>query len=330
MTVGATLRVGVIGVGDFGERHLRAYARQPGVTIVAVADKNAEHARAVAAHWGVQRWFADGAALIESCRPDGVSVVTPGFDHLEPTLAALDSGCAVLLEKPVAMSSGEVAIIEAAVEGSAAFVMPAHILRFTAPYIALHARVRAGAVGRLLGISSSRDRGRGHARLYADVHLALMTSIHDIDLAIWLSGSRALRVSAHERGREGDGPARLVWGQVEAVDGSVWSLRGSWLLPDSPPLADRLEIYGTEGAAVLALAPTVTILGSPIESVDHEVTPEAHSGAIDAEISHFLACIRKRAGSDIVTLAEAAHGINIAEALIASARAGGDPVEVGD
>lgn len=325
----APLRVGVIGVGDFGQRHLRAYAGQPDVTVVAVADKDSERARTVAARWGVQRWFVDPAALIESCRPDGVSVVTPGHDHQEPTLAALDGGCAVLLEKPIAMSSAEVATIETAVERSTTFVMPAHILRFAAPYVALHARVRDGAVGQLLGISASRDRSRSHARRYADVHLALMTAIHDIDLAIWFSGSRALRVSAYEQGREAQGPPLLVWGQVEAVDGTVWSIRGSWLLPDSSPLSDRLELYGTHGAAVLDLAPTVRILSSPIEAVDHELTPDAHRGAIDAEISHFCACIRNRAASDIVTLADAAHGVHIAEALIASAGARGRPVDVG-
>jgi len=325
--VTAPLRIGVIGVGRFGERHLSAYARQE-VEIVGVADRDKERARAVAERFGVDRWFADSAELIRDRRPDGVSVVTPGRHHLEPTLTALSHGCSVLLEKPVTTSSAEVAAIEAAAADSSAFVMPAHILRFAAPYVSLRARVGEGAVGRLLGIHSRRDRSRDHMQLFPDIHPALMTLIHDIDLALWISGAQALRVSAYQRGGEGDGAPALLWAHVEADDGSLWSLRTSWLLPLHTSLADRLEVYGSDGAVVLDLQPTVSVFGSSTEAVDHELTPDAHAGAIDAEISHFCSCIRRGTASDIVTLAEAAHGVRIAEAIISSAAAGGTQLDV--
>ena len=212
---------------------------------MAVADRDRERARSVAEHFGVDRWFGDGAELIAECRPDGVSVVTPAGHHLEPTLAALSYGCAVLLEKPVATSSIDVAVLEAAATDSSAFVMPAHILRFAAPCVSLRARVAEGALGRLLAIHSSRDRGRDHLQLYPDVHPALMTLIHDIDLALWISGAPALKVTAHERG---DGAPALVWAHVEAGDGSLWSLRTSWLLPGDASFTDRVQVYGSQGA----------------------------------------------------------------------------------
>ena len=299
------LRIGVIGVGRFGERHLSAYARQE-AEIVGVADRDRERARSVAERFGVPRWFMDGAELISECRPEGVSVVTPGRDHLEPTLTALSHSCSVLLEKPVATSSSEVQAIETAALDSSAFVMPAHILRFAAPYVSLKARVADGAIGRLLAIDSSRDRGRDHLLLYPDVHPALMTLIHDIDLALWISGSPALKVSAYQRG---DAPA-LVWAHIEAADGTLWSLRTSWLLPNQASFSDRLEVHGSDGAEVV------------------ELTPAAHTAALDAEIAHFCSCIRRGAASDRVTLTDAAHGIRIAEAIISSAAAGGVQVDV--
>jgi len=301
----APLRIGVIGVGRFGERHLSAYARQE-VDIVGVADRDRERARSVAERFGVPRWFGDGAELVAQCRPDGVSVVTPGRDHLEPTLTALSHGCSVLLEKPVATSSHQARAIETAAVESTAFVMPAHILRFAAPYASLKARVADGAIGRLLAIDSNRDRSRDHLQLYPDVHPALMTLIHDIDLALWISGAPALRVSAYQRG---DAPA-LVWAHVEAADGSLWSLRTSWLLPTDASFSDRLEVHGSDGAELL------------------ELTADTHAGALDAEVAHFCSCIRRGATSDLITLTEAAHGIRIAEAIISSAAAGGIQVDV--
>ncbi len=300
------VRIGVIGLGTFGQRHLSAYAREA-VEVVAVADRDRERARSVAERFGVDRWFGDGAELIAECRPDGVSVVTPAGHHLEPTLAALSHGCAVLLEKPVATSSVDVRVLEAAAADSSAFVMPAHIIRFATPCVALRARVAEGAVGRLLAIHSSRDRGRDHLELYPDVHPALMTLIHDIDLALWISGAPALKVTAHERG---DGAPALVWAHVEAGDGSLWSLRTSWLLPADASVADRVEVYGSDGAEVV------------------ELTPDSYDAALDAEIAHFCTCIRKAEASRVVTLAEAAHGIRVAEAVIVSADHGGSPVDV--
>ena len=90
----------------------------------------------------------------------------------------------------------------------------------------------------------------------------------------------------------------------------------------------RLEVYGTDGAIVLDLTPTVVMVGATNETIDHELTPETHAGALDAEIGHFCACIRDGVASNVITLAEAARGIQIAEAMIASANQGGIPVDL--
>ncbi len=322
------LRVGVIGLGDFGEQHVDAYSRQTNVTIVGVADINPERARAVASRWGVEHYFASAAQLIAACRPDGVSIVSPGTHHVEQTLLALAENCSVLLEKPIAMSSSEVDAIEEAAGAASAFVQPAHILRFTAPYVALRSRVQSGAIGMVLGISALRDRDRDHERLYGDVHPALMTMIHDIDLALWISGSEAVTVSAHERGGEIDGPPLLLRAQIEAADGSLWTLGASWLLPVSASLSDRLEVYGTTGVATLDLRPTVNLFGATLESIDHEVTREIRGGALERQIDYFCTCLRTETPPSVVTLKEAAHGVRIAEAIIRSASRGGQQVNV--
>jgi predicted dehydrogenase len=326
--VSEPIPIAVAGVGAFGERHVAAWARTPGVRLVAVADADAARARAVAERWGVERWFDDPVRMVDACRPAGLSVVTPGPHHLEPALAALERGCAVLVEKPVTMSSGEAAELLAAEARSSAFVMPAHILRFADPYRALRERVRGGAIGEPLAISAARERSRSHATLFPGVHPALMTMVHDLDLALWIGGGRAVTVSARARGGSEAAPA-VVWAQAETDAGLLWSIRTSWVLPDEAAIADRLEVYGTAGVATAVLEPTVRVLSSPPEAVDHELTPDAVLGALDAEVRHFRDRIAGRAAEPAVTLEEAAHGIAIAEAIARSARAGGaqEPVE---
>jgi predicted dehydrogenase len=114
-------------------------------------------------------------------------------------------------------------------------------------------------------------------------------------------------VTAHERG---NGAPALVWGHIEAGDGSLWSLRTSWLLPGDASIADCVEVYGSLGAEQIKL------------------TADDYDAALDAEIAHFCACVRKRETSSVVTLTDAAHGIRVAEALIASAAAGGSQIEI--
>ena len=63
--------------------------------------------------------------------------------------------------------------------------------------------------------------------------------------------------------------------------------------------------------------------------MDHEMTPDTHPGALDAEIDHFCAAIREGTVPTVVTLSEAAHGIQIAEAIVASDHAGGEVIDLG-
>lgn len=322
------LRIGVIGAGNFGTKHVAAYARRSDVELVGVVDRDVARAESVALQWGIGRWFDDVGDLLDQCKPDGVSIVTSGSNHLQPALASLARGCSVLLEKPVTLSSRDANELAEAERQSSAFLMPAHILRFAGPYREVVARVHAGEIGRVLGVATLRDRPRSHDALFPDVHPALMTTVHDIDVALWVTGSRAVRVRAYGRGGANSERPLLVWAQVEAADGSVWALHVSWLLPDDAPSDDRLEIYGTSGVAKLALRPTVAVFSDQTAWVDHELTPDAHPGALDAEIASFCHRIRTPGAPPIVTLDAARHGIEVAEAIITSAGRGGATVDL--
>jgi predicted dehydrogenase len=311
--VTAPIRIGVIGAGAFGLRHIDAYVRCEDVTVVGVADVDRDCAQQAARRFGVERWFASAEDLLADCRPDGVSVVTRSSEHVDPALHALDADCSVLLEKPVATSTADVARLQQADERSVnAFVMPGHVLRFASPYLEAKRDLERGVVGKLLGLASVRDRGRNHQQRYPDDHPALLTLIHDVDLALWLSGAQPLRVTAEHRGSPAGHPP-LVWANVVADDGSVWWLRTSWLLANDSSVSDRLELYGEDGALVVEVDPHARV----------------HQDALDAEIKYFCSCIRSGRLPTTVTLEQAATGIRVAEAVIASATAAGEPVHVG-
>jgi myo-inositol 2-dehydrogenase / D-chiro-inositol 1-dehydrogenase len=94
------VKVGLVGAGTMGRRHLQALREDPRAEIVGVADVVPEAARTAAAEVGAQscRTLADLAALgIEA-----VFVTLPNVHHNPMVLEALDRGLHVFSEKPMA------------------------------------------------------------------------------------------------------------------------------------------------------------------------------------------------------------------------------------
>ncbi|HOM56182.1 MAG TPA: Gfo/Idh/MocA family oxidoreductase [Candidatus Latescibacteria bacterium] len=98
------LRTCVIGLGPIGNRHADIHQADPLATLVGVCDWNPERAEAAGKRLGVP-FFTDAAKMLESLRPDMVSVATGGHEygseHAAATMVALEHGCHVLCEKPI-------------------------------------------------------------------------------------------------------------------------------------------------------------------------------------------------------------------------------------
>jgi predicted dehydrogenase len=187
--VSRELRIG----GRRGRRRgaLAAYAQLPDVRIVGIATRTRERGEALAARFGADAVYADAEALLDGARPDGVSICTNDNQHVAPTLAALDRGVGVLLRSPSRGCDGRRDDRRGRPSDQRLFV-PATSLRFALPYQRLNARSRRASGGR--GVSARRDRTRWIHEHYAHVHPAFLTCVHDIDLALWVTGSRAVRV----------------------------------------------------------------------------------------------------------------------------------------
>ena len=98
---------GVIGLGTWGSLHARVYATTPGVRLAAVADLDADRARAVAAATGAGRWTASYYELLADPDIRAVSVVLPDFLHRDAVVAACEAGKHVLVEKPLATTEAD-------------------------------------------------------------------------------------------------------------------------------------------------------------------------------------------------------------------------------
>lgn len=123
-------KVGIIGTG-WGTRVQIPAFRRAGLEVGAIAGRNPEKTEDLARKNGIPRWFSDWRELIDEEEIDLVTVVTPPFQHLEMTRAALEAGKHVLCEKPTAMNAGEAReLVEAADAHSDRIALIDHELRF--------------------------------------------------------------------------------------------------------------------------------------------------------------------------------------------------------
>src|SRR5690242_20190766 len=99
-------RAGVIGAGYVANHHLRALRDSPFVEVVAVCDRDEVRARQLASKYGIARVCAN-VEDVGAAAPDVIHVLTPPASHCELALKALDMGCHVFVEKPLADTVAE-------------------------------------------------------------------------------------------------------------------------------------------------------------------------------------------------------------------------------
>ena len=222
------LKVAVIGVGSMGKNHARVYTEIPEADLVAVSDNNPKIVQAVAERSGA-RAYQDFRELLDKERPDAVSIAVPTALHEEVTMAALDAGAHVLVEKPISATLDEgMRMIRRAHEVNRQ-LMVGHIVRFNPAIQALKQKLQDGELGRIFQIACRRV-GPFPARI-RDVGVVVDLAPHDLDLMRFLTGLEPLRVFAETEQRIHTAHEDLMIGLLRFPDEVIGSLEINWLTP---------------------------------------------------------------------------------------------------
>ncbi|MGE5446164.1 MAG: Gfo/Idh/MocA family protein [Ignavibacteriales bacterium] len=81
--------------------------RIEGVEIVGMCDIDEENTRDKARQFGIQRTYRDASSLLKEASQDVVHVLTPPQSHKQLSIQAMEAGCHVLVEKPMALNTEE-------------------------------------------------------------------------------------------------------------------------------------------------------------------------------------------------------------------------------
>lgn len=309
----------LFGFGRFGKEHLKAWAATGRAQVVAIVDPG--YPEATAPGEGSQPPIPvvpDFDSIPSGISWDVAAVVTPVWSHRDIASLVIREKIPFLIEKPLAPTSQDALFVRNASVISGVFGMPGHIMRFSPPHVKIHSALATSGFPKV-NATFRRDRSAALLDMYPGEHPALLTGIHDIDLACWFTGSPVARVSAEDHDREG---RRVSFrASLTHENGSETTISGAYDAPVDTPdhVFDRIVIEDPSGPLLAEYSSEASSPGQ---------VPESEDSPLVAEVSHFLDVVTGVVDTPIVTLEDAVHCLAVVEAIIESSRSKGDVVSV--
>ncbi len=270
--------VGIVGLGFMGMTHFHAISRLRGARVAAIctrdAAKRAGDWRGIRGNFGPSGERVDLShvhthARIESLLADEtvdlVDICLPTAMHSAVSVAALDAGKHLLVEKPIALSVADARAMLAAARRAGRLLMVAHVLPFVPEYAFVRKAVAGNRYGRLLGARFERiicpPAWWKSADLARSGGPAIDLHIHDAHFVSLLCG-RPKRVSS--RGVLRDGIVRHIDTQYDfGRGGPCVTCSGGALAQPARPFTHRFEIHFERATLTYAFA-TLRGQGVPI------------------------------------------------------------------
>jgi predicted dehydrogenase len=149
-----TLRIGIIGIGWYAGKELIPKLRETGkVEIVAIARRSADRLALAQQELNVREAYIDWREMLKKSTLDAVVIATPPNAHAEPTLAALERGLHVFVEKPMALTRADAQrMVEAAAKADR-ILMVGYNARGMGSWRTIKRKLSEGAIGRLRQVS---------------------------------------------------------------------------------------------------------------------------------------------------------------------------------
>jgi len=335
------VRIGVVGAGFMGRQHVEFIRAAPGAVLSAIADP------AVPAGTYDCPIFESTSAMLAAVQLDAVVIANPSALHVETAIECVETGVAVLLEKPVAVDYSEALRLVDAVARLEGRLLVGHHRRHHPAIARARSALAGGEIGDFVAVSGlwsarkedayftdtpwHRTRGAG---------VMLINVVHDLDLLRHLCGEVvevAAIQSSHARRLEVEDTVALnlrfesgALGSFLASDAGVspwgWdqSTEETLAFPFIPD-GVAYQLVGTRGAlSVPNLAKYSYDRSVPADwhsPLSRTYLPAVPRGSFEAQLEHFLVVARGEAEA-LVSAEDASRTLALVEAAALAARSG--------
>ena len=254
------LRVLVVGCGNMGASHARAYHQMPEFEIVGLVSRGARVARRAREELGGLPEFGDFHEALRATRPDVVSDQhLPRYARARIARAAIEAGCHVFCEKPLGDHRGARRRPSSTPPARAGRkLVVGYILRVHPSWM------RFIEIARTLGKplvmrmnlnqqSHGPDLGRGTSNLMDSMSPIVDCGVHYVDVMCQMTGARPVRVSAiGARLTDELKPGMYNYGQLQVIfdDGSVGWYEAGWGPMMSETAFFVKDVVGPKGCVI--------------------------------------------------------------------------------
>jgi predicted dehydrogenase len=226
------LRVVVAGLGNMGRSHALAYARNPGFEIAALVNRSDVALPPELAGQPIRRDFL---GMLREEKPDVASINTYSDSHADYAVAALEAGCHVFVEKPLATTVADAARVVAAARANGRKLVIGYILRHHPSWVRLIAEARALGgpfVFRMnLNQQSSGPTWATHRQLMRTTSPIVDCGVHYVDVMCQITDAKPIEVRGMGlRLTEEVAPEMYNYGHLQVLfeDGSVGWYEAGW------------------------------------------------------------------------------------------------------
>lgn len=225
----------VVGCGQMGGSHARAYHKSEGFEIVGLVSRGRDSRERLSAELGGYPVFGDPYEAMETTEPEAVSVNTYPNTHAEYARAALERGMHVFVEKPIAGTVADAERVVAAAHRAGRKVVVGYILRHHPAWSKFTDVART--LGRPLVMrmnlnqQSSGAQWQGHKRLMESLPPIVDCGVHYVDVMCQMTRSAPVRVHAMgARLSDEISESMYNYGMLQVVfaDGSVGWYEAGW------------------------------------------------------------------------------------------------------
>jgi predicted dehydrogenase len=311
------LKVGIIGAGGIARHaHIPGWKNLPEeVELIAICDIIAERAEKAAENNDIPYSYSSAEEMLAHDELDIVSVCVHNSAHRDCTIAALESGCNVLCEKPIAMSAAQAEQMIAAAEKSDRILMVGQNQRFASESQAARQFIEDGLLGEVYYGETTTLRRRGipgwgvfHIKKYSGGGPLIDIGVHGLDLVLWLMGNpepiAVSGVTYQKFGKRRDVVATwggewdrdefdvedMAVGFVRLENGATIVLRMSWAANVEDDLSS-MRVLGTEGGLGNPPFRLYRELSGRLVDTSPKWLPEVEQSHFE-EMKHFAAVVR--------------------------------------
>jgi predicted dehydrogenase len=149
------IRVGIVGAGKFAKNHLKVLNEFSDVEILGLCATGSESSRKVAAEYAIPEYYTDLDQFLVECDVDAVFIILPLLSLWESALKCLQSGKAILVEKPAGFSSDQIQALKTVAEENGCVAMVGYNRRFYS--VVQHSLAALADCGPMLSLRAQKN-----------------------------------------------------------------------------------------------------------------------------------------------------------------------------